>query len=201
VLSATGIPYLGLRCPQRSLGAAQVFELLYLLAAHVLRCSGSMVTKKWLTRCRFGALVICGFGPLVAIEPSLAEPSLANLLKAPTPVDPVAQATDQLAAQLAEIERRAFAQATDVQRVLAEARAELSHARAAYAAGAPEQLVFGQLALVRAALSAADRSEARASAAAALARLKQQADEAEAAARAAEAALQQASSALEEPPP
>jgi hypothetical protein len=176
--------------------------MLYLLEAHVLRCIGSMVTKKWLTRCRFGALVICGIGPLVVLEPSLAEPSLANLLTAPAPVDPVAQAADQLAALLAEIERRPFVQATDVQHVLAEARVELSHARAAYAAGAQEQTVYDNLALVRAALSAADRIEARAAAAAALARLRQQADEAEAAARAAQAALQQtqAAAATMEPP-
>jgi hypothetical protein len=190
-----------LRCSQRGACAGNLFELLYLLEAHVLRCVGSMVTKKWLTRCRFGALVICGFGPLVVLESSLAEPSLANLLNAPPAVDPVAQAADQLAAQLAEIERRGFVQAPDVQRVLAEARAELSHARAAYAAGAPEQQVYDSLALVRAALSAADRIEARAAAAAALARLKQQAEDAEAAARAAQAALQQAQAAAEEPEP
>lgn len=159
-----------------------------------------MVTKKWLTRCRFGALVIIGFGPLATLERSRAEPSLANLLNAPAPVDPVAQAADQLAAQLAEIERRAFVQAPDVQRVLAEARSELSHARAAYASGAPEQVVYDNLALVRAALSAADRIEARAAAAAALARLRQQADDAEVAARAAQAALQQARAAVEEQP-
>lgn len=160
-----------------------------------------MVTKKWLTRCRIGALVICGFSPLVVLEHGLAEPSLANLLNAPPPVDPVVQMGDQLAAQLAELERRAFAQSADVQRVLAEARAELSHARAAYAAGAPEQEVADGFALVRAALSAADRIEARAFASAALARLKQQADEAESAARAAEAALQQAQAASEEAKP
>lgn len=160
-----------------------------------------MVTKKWLIRCRFGALVICGFSPFVALSHLLAEPSLANLLHAPAPVDPVAQSADQLAAQLAEIERRPFAQSADVQRVLAEARAELSHARAAYAAGAPEQVVTDGFMLVRAALSAADRIEARAFASAALARLKQDAAEAETAARAAEAALQQAQAASEEPKP
>jgi hypothetical protein len=154
-----------------------------------------MVTKKWLSRCRIGALVISGFAPLVALEPSHAEPSLANLLNAPAQADPIVQASDQLAAQLAEIERRTYAQGADVQRVLADARAELSHARAAFAAGAPEQVIEGNLGLVRAALSAADRSEARAFAVAALTRLKQQADEAEVAARAAESALQQAQAA------
>jgi hypothetical protein len=155
-----------------------------------------MVTKKWLTRCRIGALVISGIGPLVvltATEQTRAEPSLANLLNAPPPLDPVTQATDQLASQLAEIERRPFAEAPVVQQALAEARAALSHARAAYTQGRSDERVQRDLALVRAALSAADRLEARAFAAASLARLKQQADDAEAAARVAEAALRRVS--------
>jgi hypothetical protein len=168
-------------------------ELLYLLAPHVVRCCGSMVTKKWLTRCRFGALVISGFAPFVAHAPLRAEPSLANLLNAPPAADPVTRATDQLAAQLAEIERRPYAAGAPVQRALAEARAELSHARADYAQGAAEARVLQGLATVRAALSAADRLQARAFAAAALAQLEQQAKDAEAAAHAAEAALQQES--------
>lgn len=154
-----------------------------------------MVTKKWLTRCRIGALVTSSFVPFLAIAQAHAEPSLANLLHAPPPVDPVTQATDQLASQLAEIERRPFAEAAAVQHALAEARAALSHARAAYTQGLPDQQVQRDLALVRAALSAADRLEARALAAAALARLKQQADDAEAAARTADAALQRTKSA------
>ena len=170
-------------------------DSLYLLARHVLRCCGSMVTKKWLTRCRIGALVISGIAPLVVDIQARAEPSLANLLTAPLPVDPVTQATDQLASQLAEIERRPYAEASAVQQALAEARAALSHARAAYTQGLADERVQRDLALVRAALSAADRLEARAFAAAALARLKQLADEAEAAARTAEAALQQAKAA------
>jgi hypothetical protein len=151
-----------------------------------------MVTKKWLTRCRNGALVISGFTPFITLAPTHAEPSLANLLNAPPPVDPVTQATDQLASQLAEIERRPYAEAAAVQHALAEARAALSHARAAYSQGLSDEQVQHDLALVRAALSAADRLEARAFAAAPLARLKQQADDAESAARAADAALQQA---------
>jgi|GEM_PF-6536896 len=154
-----------------------------------------MVTQKWLTRCRIGALVISGIAPLVVLTPTeqaRAEPSLANLLNAPPPVDPVTQATDQLASQLAEIERRPFAETPAVQQALAEARAALSHARAAYTQGLSDQRVQRDLALVRAALSAADRLEARAFAAASLARLKQQADDAEAAARTADAALQHA---------
>jgi len=154
-----------------------------------------MVTKKWLTRCRIGATVILGIAPLVVLAQVRAEPSLANLLTAPAPVDPVTQATDQLASQLAEIERRPFAEAPAVQHALAEARAALSHARAAYTAGLPDRRVQRDLALVRAALSAADRLEARAFAAASLARLEQQADDAEAAARTANAALQEAKSA------
>jgi hypothetical protein len=154
-----------------------------------------MVTKKWLTRCRFGVLVISGFAPLITLEHSRAEPSLANVLGAAPSVDPVVHATDQLASQLAEIERRTYAVGAVVQHALAEARAELSHARAAYAQGAPEQAIQQNLALVRAALSAADRLEARAFAAASLARLKQQADDSESAARAAQAALQQAQAA------
>lgn len=160
-----------------------------------------MVTKKWLTRCRIGALVISSFAPLVAMEQTLAEPSLANLLNAPPPVDPVTQATDELASQLAEIERRPFAEASSVQHALGEARAALSHARAAYTQGLPDQQVQRDLALVRAALSAADRLEARAFAAASLARLKQQADDAEAAARSADAALQQTKTAMQETKP
>lgn len=154
-----------------------------------------MVTKKWLTRCRIGALVISGIAPFVVIEQSLAEPSLANLLNAPPPVDPVTQAADQLALQLAEIERRPYAEAASVQHALAEARAALSHARVAYTQGLSDARVQRDLSLVRAALSAADRLEARAFAAASLARLQQQADDAEAAARTAHAALQQAKAA------
>jgi hypothetical protein len=159
-----------------------------------------MVTKKWLTRCRIGAFVISGIAPLVVLavltvtKQTRAEPSLANLLNAPPPVDPVTQATDQLASQLAEIERRPFAEAPAVQQALAEARAALSHARAAYTQGLSDQRVQRDLALVRAALSAADRLEARAFAAASLARLKQQADDAEAAARTADAELRRVSS-------
>jgi hypothetical protein len=151
-----------------------------------------MVTKKWLTRCRFGALVISGLASLIFVGRGLAEPSLANLLSAAPEVDPVTQAADQLAAQLAEIERRPFADASVVQRALAEARAELSHARATYAKGAPDVDIQRSFALTRAALSAADRMQARAFAAAALARLKLQAQEAEAAAKLAEAELQKA---------
>jgi hypothetical protein len=151
-----------------------------------------MVTKKWLTRSRIGALVISGFASLVPHEQTLAEPSLANLLNAPPPVDPVTQATDLLASQLAEIERRPYAEAAPVQHALADARSALSHARAAYSNGLTDEQVQRDLALVRAALSAADRLEARVFAAASLARLKQQADDAESAARAAEAALQRA---------
>lgn len=154
-----------------------------------------MVPKKWLTRCRFGALVISGIAPSVVIEHVLAEPSLANLLTAPPPVDPVSQAVDQLASQLGEVERRPFAQAPAVQEALSEARAALSRVRAAYARGLPDEQVQRELELLRAALSAADRLEARAFAAASLARLKQQAADAEAAARAADEALQRASSA------
>lgn len=152
-----------------------------------------MVTKKWLTRCRIGALVICGFAPLLAREYVRAEPSLANLLNAPPPSDPLMQATDQLASQLADIERRPFARSAAVQHALAEARAALSHARAALTNGRPDEQIQQALLLARAALSAADRLEARAFAAASLARLKQQADDAESAARVAMVALDEAS--------
>jgi hypothetical protein len=151
-----------------------------------------MVTKKWLTRCRFGAVVAIGFGQLIASGHSFAEPSLANLLSGKQEVDPLQKQVDQLATQLAEIERRPFAEDAEVQHALAEARAELSRARAAYSQGALETVVQRNLALVRAALSAADRLEARMFALAAFARLRQQADEMEAAARAAQAVLAQA---------
>lgn len=151
-----------------------------------------MVTKKWLTRCRFGTVVVIGFGQLFASGQSLAEPSLANLLSGKQEVDPLLKQMDQLATQLAELERRPFAEDAEVQHALAEARSELSRARAAYSQGAVEPVVQRNLALVRAALSAADRLEARMFALAAFARLRQQADEMEAAAHAAEAVLAQA---------
>ena len=151
-----------------------------------------MVTKKWLTRCRFGAVVISGLGPLLALDHSLAEPSLANLLSAAPAVDPLLKQMDQQATQLADIERRPFAEDAEVQHALAEARAELSRARAAYSQGAAEPALQRNLALVRAALSAADRLQARMFALAAFARLRQQADEAETAAHTAEAVLTQA---------
>jgi hypothetical protein len=153
-----------------------------------------MVTNKWLTKCRFGAIVVIGFGQLLFSDRSLAEPSLANLLIGKQELDPRLKQLDQLAAQLAEIERRPFAEDAEVQHALAEARAELSRARAAYSQGAQgviEPTLQRNLALVRAALSAADRLEARMFALAAFARLRQQADEMEAAAQAAEAVLAQ----------
>jgi hypothetical protein len=150
------------------------------------------VTKKWLTWCRFGAFVISGIAPFVAPEQSLAEPSLANLLSAAPAADPWVKQMDLLAAQLAEIERRPFAEDAAVQRALAQARAELSRARAAYSHGALEPVLSRDVALVRAALSAADRLEARIFASAALLRLKQQADDAEAAAQLATTLLQEA---------
>ena len=86
-----------------------------------------MVTKKWLTRCRFGAVVAIGFGQLIASGRSFAEPSLANLLSGKQEVDPLQKQVDQLATQLAEIERRPFAEDAEVQHAPVQLPERLRH--------------------------------------------------------------------------
>lgn len=138
---------------------------------------------------RLGVTGLAVVGALSAVAPVFAEPSLANLLRGaergPDPVQPYAD-------RLAALERRPFARDSAVQRVLSEARAELSKVRTAYHGGAADEEVERGLELVQAVLSAADRIEARAFAAAALARLKLQAEAAELAAQRAKVALEEA---------
>lgn len=152
-----------------------------------------MIATKRLKLRGLRLLVVASFAALAPARHSFAEPSLANvLLGAPAPVDPTVASMNELAAELASVERRPFAKDPAVQRALGEARAELSRARAAYTGGAPEASVALGLEVARAALSAADRMQARAFAAAALARLKLQTEIAEAAAGSARLAYEQA---------
>jgi hypothetical protein len=123
-----------------------------------------------------------------------AEPSLAGLLRPAPQLHPDAQ-TDALLEQLIAVERRAFALDSTVQRALAHAREQLGLLRAARAQAASQVVLQRHEALVWAALSWADRAEARARTAAALAGLAARADDAEAAAARARVALDSASAA------
>jgi hypothetical protein len=111
-------------------------------------------------------------------RPVHAEPSLAQLLvERPAANDP----SVALAEQLADIERRPFAAEVATQRALQRVHAELAVLRAARGRGASAAVLRRQTALVWAALSWADRLEARARTAARLKQLALRADEAEAA--------------------
>ena len=121
--------------------------------------------------------------------PVHAEPSLANLLGGrATQRDP----TQELAQRLYALEQRAFATEAAVQDTLVQARAALAQLRQAYASAASDAVVQRRTGLVWAALSAADRVQARIAAAAALVELSQRARDAEAAAEHAHTALTQA---------
>lgn len=123
------------------------------------------------------ALAICVavvlFGARVSADPQLG----ALLQPAPSTRDPRARAEDELAAQLQALERRAYAADPEVQRALTRVRLELVQLRAAR-----DQAAWSRRnARVWAALSWADRLEARVRSAAAIAGLAARADEAEAA--------------------
>jgi alkylation response protein AidB-like acyl-CoA dehydrogenase len=106
-----------------------------------------------------------------------AEPGLANLLRpAPVQRDPLAE----LAQQLAALERRPYAADPAVQQALARVHAELAQLRLVVARAADAAQRARRTALVWAALSWADRLEARAKIAAAMAGLAARADAAEA---------------------
>jgi hypothetical protein len=122
---------------------------------------------------------------VIASTPVYAEPSLAGLLH------PAPRAyADALLEQLIAIERRAYAMDASVQRALLHAREQLAFLRAARAQAAPRAVLQRHEALVWAALSWADRAEARARTAAVLAGLAARAAAAEASAWRARTALE-----------
>jgi len=120
-------------------------------------------------------------------SPVLAEPSLANLLGGGSVQQ---EPTAELEQLLHALERRPFVADAHVQQALGQARSELLRLREAYARGERRAVVQRRASLVWAALSAADRLQARVATAAALAGLELRARDAEAAAERARQALE-----------
>jgi len=141
-----------------------------------------------------------GIAPTAA--PARAEPSLGNLFgsRPEQQHDPSAELQQVWHA----LTRRPFASDPVVQGALAQAQRELALLREAWKAGAQQAVVQRRTNLVWAALSAADRLQARIATAAALAGLEQRARDTEAAAERAGAALQHSQKvevAADPPPP
>lgn len=137
------------------------------------------------------ALCLAGVACVSGASQGHAEPSLAEVLRqAPSARDPSAELWDQLS----QLERRQFAAEPAVQRALERVRSELRALATMRTQAADPARVRRRVAIAWAALSLADRLEARARTAAALAGLEARALEAEAAAQRAREAYERAQS-------